>query len=177
MAKIKGISMDFFTFFVFLFKNNVMKTILWPMFTLQFKTLFNCHHLEPKLARFGCLAKNSRIKVSWSFAHIWWKNQNSCLWFSLTIFHRWNLQMSNKYQQIEKCCPVLMFSSVYFYDFCERQNHCPKSKNYHFGNTGTERLSLNGNPRVKYKKHEMRQNYEQSFQKILSIVYAYHRVR
>ena len=57
--------------------------------------------------------------------------------------------MSNKYQQIEKCCPVLMFSSVYFYDFCERQNHCPKSKNYHFGNTGTERLSLNGNPRVK----------------------------
>ena len=57
--------------------------------------------------------------------------------------------MSNKYQQIEKCCPVLMFSTVYFYDFCERQNYCPKSKNYHFGNTGTERLSLNGNRQVK----------------------------
>ena len=114
MAKIKGISMDFFTFFVFLFKNNVMKTILWPMFTLQFKTLFNCHHWEPKLARFGCLAKNSRIKVSSSFAHIWWKNPNSCLWFSLIIFHRWSLQMSNKYQQIGKCCPILMFSTVYF---------------------------------------------------------------
>ena len=42
----------------------------------------------------------------------------------------------------------LKISTVYFYDFCERQNHCPKSKNYHFGNTGTERLSLNGNPRV-----------------------------
>ena len=41
-----------------------------------------------------------------------------------------------------------MFSTVSFYDFCERQNHCPKSKKYHFGNTGTERLSLNGNPRV-----------------------------
>ena len=79
--KIKGISMDFFTFFVF-------------PFTLQFKITFNCHHLKSKLARFGCHAKNSRIKV------------------------------------------------------CGRQNHCPKSKNYQSGNTGTERLSLNGNRRV-----------------------------
>ena len=108
----------------------------------------NCHHIKPKLTRFGCLAKNYRMKVSSGFAHIWWKNPTSCL-FSLTIFHRWSLQMSNKYQQIEKCCPVLIFQTVYFYDFCGRQNHCPKSKCYHRGNTGTERLSMNGNGRVK----------------------------
>ena len=42
-----------------------------------------------------------------------------------------------------------MVTTVYFYDFCGRQNHCPKSKNYHIGNTGTERLSLKGNRRVK----------------------------
>ena len=41
-----------------------------------------------------------------------------------------------------------MFLTVYFYDLCEHQNHCPKSKNYHFGKTGTECLSLNGNRRV-----------------------------
>ena len=150
MSKIKGISMEFFTFFVFLCKNNAMKTILWLVFTLQFKIPFNCHPLKPKLARFACLAKYSRIKVSSGFAHIWWKNSNSCLWFSVIIFHRWILQISNKYQQIPKCCPVLMFSTVDFYGFCGRQNHSPKSKNYHFGNTGTERLSLNGNRRVNF---------------------------
>ena len=117
-----------------------MKTILWPVFRFLFKITFRCHLLKPKLARYGCLAKNYRIRVFSSFAHIWWKNSNSCLWFSLTIFHRWSLQISNNYQQIEKCCPVLMFSIIYFYDFCGRQNHCPNSKNYNLGNTGTERL-------------------------------------
>ena len=68
--------------------------------------------------------KKIRTKVSSDFAHIWWKNPNSCLWLSLTIFHRWSLQISNKYQHKEKGCPVLSVSTVYFYDFCWRQNHC-----------------------------------------------------
>ena len=42
----------------------------------------------------------------------------------------------------------LLVSTVNFYDFYGRHYSCSKSKNYHFGNMATERLSLNGNRRV-----------------------------
>ena len=142
--KIKGISIDFFTFFVFLYENYAMKTIIWLVFTLQFRITFNWHHMKQKLARFLCLAKNYRIKVSKRFCSYLMEklefvplifayhfSQMACIDKKWIPANREMLPGSHGFNYLFLC-----FISITHLFLRGRQNHCPcpKSKCYHRGN-------------------------------------------